>query len=293
MSTVPKGQRLLDEIAEALWQVNAKLLPAICVRYGLEPGGVDEAMMSKRSYVKRRIATYSTKQLTELARAILDDYDHEPLEQLLSETWTGGVRGEFRNLIFGAMGEKPDIVLRDAITNEIQVFTKRENCLVYDRPLKRTGLSWEEAIAWWADANGLPANLETARALHRRLRACLDSDPEIVLFDVYARLYRTHGFQLPALIPQIHLHYDPHVRRQFLTDGRRLTRQRMDFLLLLPERKWIVIEIDGKQHYAVGDRANPRLYEEMMAEDRRLRLAGYEVFASAATHSPDRTSRTY
>jgi very-short-patch-repair endonuclease len=39
-----------------------------------------------------------------------------------------------------------------------------------------------------------------------------------------------------------------------------------------------VLEIDGKQHYSDGDRSSPRLYAEMAAEDRRLKLRGYEVF---------------
>jgi very-short-patch-repair endonuclease len=52
----------------------------------------------------------------------------------------------------------------------------------------------------------------------------------------------------------------------------------MDFLLLFSARHRVVIEVDGKQHYAHGDRAEPNLYAEMVAEDRRLRLTGYEVY---------------
>ncbi|WP_030267315.1 hypothetical protein [Streptomyces violens] len=62
----------------------------------------------------------------------------------------------------------------------------------------------------------------------------------------------------------------------------------MDFLLLAPDRSRIVIEVDGVQHYgrknppdgqgAVSWTAVPRLYSEMVAEDRRLRLAGYEIY---------------
>jgi very-short-patch-repair endonuclease len=59
----------------------------------------------------------------------------------------------------------------------------------------------------------------------------------------------------------------------------------MDFLLLLPNRIRVVIEWDGAQHYAddkvLANRrryANPRRYAEMMAEDRALRLRGYEVY---------------
>lgn len=40
-----------------------------------------------------------------------------------------------------------------------------------------------------------------------------------------------------------------------------------------------MIECDGKQHYADDDgRANPRKYAEMVAEDRALRVRGYEVY---------------
>jgi len=52
----------------------------------------------------------------------------------------------------------------------------------------------------------------------------------------------------------------------------------MDFLLLLPGGVRFVIEIDGKHHYSDTDGcSNPRLYAEMMAGDRALRLVGYEV----------------
>ena len=56
----------------------------------------------------------------------------------------------------------------------------------------------------------------------------------------------------------------------------------MDFLLLLPGRQRVVIEIDGKHHYANGDTADPQRYATMVAEDRNLRLLGYEVFRFGA-----------
>jgi very-short-patch-repair endonuclease len=83
--------------------------------------------------------------------------------------------------------------------------------------------------------------------------------------------------KLPALIPQVYLHYDPYTSKQ-LKGVKRLSRERVDFLLLLPYRKNIVIEIDGKQHYSENGKASPKLYAEMVAEDRRLRLAGYELY---------------
>ena len=53
--------------------------------------------------------------------------------------------------------------------------------------------------------------------------------------------------------------------------------------MLLPNNVRVVIEIDGKQHYSQEDQAgqyiaSPALYAEMVAEDRRIKLAGYEVY---------------
>lgn len=100
----------------------------------------------------------------------------------------------------------------------------------------------------------------------------------------YERYGGLLGDRLPALIPQVYLHYDPYTRRQ-RGDEQFLARQRMDFLLMLEQGVRIVIEIDGRQHYAVSDPQAPghfiassQRYAEMVAEDRRLRLAGYEVY---------------
>jgi len=52
----------------------------------------------------------------------------------------------------------------------------------------------------------------------------------------------------------------------------------MDFLVLFSNTIRVVIEVDGAQHYSEDGRASPTLYSEMVAADRQLRLAGYEVF---------------
>jgi len=52
----------------------------------------------------------------------------------------------------------------------------------------------------------------------------------------------------------------------------------MDFLILFSSKDRVVLEVDGKQHYAKGDVANPQEYARMVSEDRRLRLLGYEVY---------------
>ncbi|MDQ7995086.1 MAG: hypothetical protein AAGC76_04440 [Luteibacter sp.] len=57
----------------------------------------------------------------------------------------------------------------------------------------------------------------------------------------------------------------------------------MDFLLLLPQGVRVVIEVDGKHHYA--DRAggaDVQRYAQMVRGDCELKLAGYEVFRFGA-----------
>jgi very-short-patch-repair endonuclease len=57
----------------------------------------------------------------------------------------------------------------------------------------------------------------------------------------------------------------------------------MDFLLLLPQGVRIVIEVDGKHHYADdAGRADVVRYAQMVAADRELKLAGYQIFRFGA-----------
>jgi len=89
-----------------------------------------------------------------------------------------------------------------------------------------------------------------ARSLYLRLKASLASPPEQLFFRTYFKTFHNDlGHQLPGLVPQVYLHYDPYTLKMHGGAGR-LPRQRMDFLLLLSSRERVVIEIDGKQHYA-------------------------------------------
>jgi very-short-patch-repair endonuclease len=57
----------------------------------------------------------------------------------------------------------------------------------------------------------------------------------------------------------------------------------MDFLMLLPHGVRIVIEVDGKHHYASPEGlADPALYARTVAADRELQLAGHHVFRFGA-----------
>jgi very-short-patch-repair endonuclease len=193
---------------------------------------------------------------------------------------TLGVGNSVKNLIFAATGPKPEIIFSDSVSNDIEIVKNADYCLIYDRPIKPHGLLWKELLDWWREREKLNNALERKvhRTLYSRLNQSLTSQPEKLLWKIYfKKFYGLFNEKLPALVPQVYLHYDPYTLKH-LQGQRRLVRQRMDFLFLLSDRIRIVIEIDGKQHYAEEDKASPRLYSEMVAEDRRLKLCGYEVY---------------
>lgn len=188
-----------------------------------------------------------------------------------------GVDGLAKNLIFASCGPKPELGFADAINNDIVILSGHDSCLVYDRPLRADGLLWSELVDWW---KGHPEGKaeETAKDLGNRLRESLASDGERNLFAAYFKGFRDRlGSALPALVPQVYLHYDPATVKR-LRHRLPLARQRMDFLLLLPRRQRVVIEVDGSQHFSQNGEPSLAEYAKMVAADRELRLAGYEVF---------------
>lgn len=197
-----------------------------------------------------------------------------------------GVLGKPKNLIFSSTGPKPEIGFVDAVNNDIALLTNAEHCLVYDEPLEPDGLLWTQLVNWWAKRAGLLASDSAARKkLGERLLSSLASEPERLFFSAYFAVFKARlGADLPALVPQVYLHYDPVPLRQLRArgDGRRFDVQRMDFLMLLPLGVRVVIELDGQQHYSTGTglaaKPSPEEYARTVRADRNLRLAGYEVY---------------
>jgi hypothetical protein len=218
------------------------------------------------------------------------------------------LRGDFgkpKNLIFSSTGSKPEIGFADAISNDVVILKHAEHCLVYDELITESGLLWSELVDWWARKEGRQSSEKRTRnALGLRLRASLTSPIEQRMFDEYYRCWRPQlGEKLPALIPQVYLHYDPLSVRALHARGedKRFYVQRMDFLILLPQNVRVVLELDGKQHYTEqgphGLRPSPRAYADTMAGDRQLRLAGYEVYrfggSELAESTAERTTRDF
>ena len=193
-----------------------------------------------------------------------------------------GVRSRPKNLIFASQ-QKPDLRFRDALDNNIEIVTNADQVLVYDKPIGIDGLRWHDLQLWWSETQGIEDTNIAKRSLYRRLRGSLPSDspPQELLFDAFFEGFRDVVPQLPALLPEVWLHWDPRTVKERGRDA--LLRFRMDFLLLLPQGVRIVIEIDGKHHYATADgSADVQRYARMVMADRELKLAGYEVFRFGA-----------
>lgn len=191
-------------------------------------------------------------------------------------------KGRPKNLIF-ASPDKPDLRFRDALDNDVEIVTNADKVLVYDRPIGNDGLRWNDLQQWWGEAEKIADGTLTKRSLYARLKASLplNSPPQALLFEAFFEGFRSAVPNLPALLPEVWLHWDPRTVKERGPDA--LLRFRMDFLLLLPQGVRVVIEVDGKHHYAdATGSADVQRYSQMVKADRELKLAGYEVFRFGA-----------
>ncbi len=183
-----------------------------------------------------------------------------------------------KNLIF-ASSIKPDLRFSNALDNDVEIVTNADKVLIYDKPIGPAGLLWKDLQSWFEEKYSLEGD-KAKKALYSRLGASLPcSSPvqKLAFTSFYNAFPSVDVPNLPALLPEVWFHWDPQSVSQRGKDA--LLRSRMDFLLLLPGGIRIVIEIDGKHHYATEDgRASPERYSDMVAADRLLRLAGYEVY---------------
>jgi hypothetical protein len=181
-------------------------------------------------------------------------------------------------ILFASTARKPDLRLAAVLDQQIELMNCASDVLRYDRTVGAEGLTWNHLQAWWAEREGLGAE-DAHTSLWRRLRAAVvaaKSPPQLALFDQYHELYGHSSSPLLAMLPEVWLHWDP-VSKQRRGDAA-LPVQRMDFLMLLPGRRRVVLEVDGAQHYSQDGRPSPPAYAAMMRADRDLRLSGYDVF---------------
>ncbi|MFH9786046.1 hypothetical protein ACH4NU_37985 [Streptomyces sp. NPDC017259] len=228
---------------------------------------------------QRRVVELANRHLAALGAELRQEGEEDgyPLFALIQSR--SGTTRRPRNLIFATLG-KPDIRLSSALDNDIEVAERADEFLVYDRPVGKDGLLWRDLLAWWQETRKDANATRASRSLYQRMANSLpeESKGQHNLFWIYHHIYQDQLHEVPALLPEIWLHWDPktkHERQQLA-----MKNLRMDFLLLLPGNRRVVLEVDGIQHYTRdrGSTPDAARYAETMAGDRDLKLRGYEVF---------------
>lgn len=208
--------------------------------------------------------------------------DGYPVFALVRKNLVG--HGRPKRLIF-ASSVKPDLRFIDAISGNIEIVTNADRVLVYEEAIGDEGLRWRDLERWWRcnpQCEGDPK-----KSLYKRLKSSLPdtSPPQLNLFVGYHRAFSDRIPDLPALIPEVWLHWDPKTVEE--RGALALTQHRMDFLMLLPHGVRVVVEVDGKQHYASSDgMASVKRYATLVQADRELQLSGYYVFRFGASELP-------
>ncbi|MER5639210.1 hypothetical protein ABT095_19895 [Kitasatospora sp. NPDC002227] len=205
-------------------------------------------------------------------------------ERSLSTAGYRGLNGDLKNVIFAAT-YKPEIVMVDVAQGIIAITKNAEHCLTYDRAITAAGLTMQDLIEWWGrrDENFLLSTDSQIARLQARLEASCNpkSEPERELLRFYWQLAERRGFgAMPAILPQVYLHDDPLTQKaRDMKGGRVLDSQVRDFMMFLPGGRRVVLEIDGKEHYATQDgRVDASAYAKTARDSRRLTLHGYELY---------------
>ncbi|AYM40179.1 hypothetical protein [Mycobacteroides chelonae] len=198
---------------------------------------------------------------------------------VFSAVHTGKLAGQPKNLIFGSFG-KPDLRLANSVDNEIEVVENGTEAMVFDETISpATGLPWRSLQQWWSRLHPDQDEITAKRTLYNRLRAAIpkNSPPQQLLFDLYHKIHGDRVPDLPALLPEVWLHWDH--KTVAARGAQALLGQRMDFLMLGPGHTRIVLEVDGVNHYAnAAGRPSPATYARQAQHDRQLRLRGYDVY---------------
>lgn len=204
-----------------------------------------------------------------------------------------GVRPRPTQLIlFASQHAKPELRIRDVLEQSIEVLTGDDTVLAYDVPVDESGLTWRDIESWWSRRRDIPGGQAKQELWRRLVTTCADASPAQREFFIAYYNYAKGQDPLFALLPEVWLHWDP-VSRARRGENAYLN-QRMDFLMLLPGMRRVVLEVDGKQHYATSaGKPSPRIYSDTVRGDRELRLSGYEVYRfSGYELEVDRTAHT-
>ncbi|AEM88743.1 hypothetical protein [Streptomyces violaceusniger] len=248
-------------------------------RFGHFLEGLASPTVLPDEQAQRRFVEFANHHLQPVGAQLRQEGEVDGYPQFLLLPLGRGTAHRPRNLIFATLG-KPDIRFTSALDNDIEIAERANQVLVYDRPVGKDGLLWCDLLSWWQETRDADNAEEAALALYGRMEASLPSQAEGQknLFWLYHRIYKSQLRDVPALLPEIWVHWDPKSIRE---RGERAQQNlRMDFLMLLPGNRRVVLEVDGMQHYTRnrGSKPDSAKYAATMAGDRDLKFRGYEVF---------------
>jgi hypothetical protein len=235
---------------------------------------------ARRVYVRGLLQGRDLADLVDVASRVLAEWDDDALQALVDLAGARGVRGELKNLIFASTRAQA----RDRAPRRSQQRRRNHPGGRQVFGLRPASARAGPDLVQHSRAGGpkptctRPTSTPPPGTSGRGSTSASTANPERILFNTYTKRYGQDPTTL-ALLPQVWLHYDPYLRPNPQQRPGAVIRQRMDFLLLAPGRRRVVLEVDGRHHYATDDgRAAPSRYATMVAEDRRLRLTGYEVY---------------
>jgi hypothetical protein len=286
LNNAPSRDRLsialvADTCAEILYVRSANDLAQWCDRLELGPSN-KEPFSSKRAYVRDRVLNTPTEKLPAIVNNVLREFQphadgkgKEPPTEVWLRAWDAlreavGV-DEHTTIVFASRG-KPDLVLDDVPHS--QIADAKGAALIWRTRVPEGGLTIDDMVGWWR------SNRRDDDSLYQRFWKCCQTDEERVVLDFYYKGIasgESRG-ELPALLPQVWLAYDPLTREQRFGKPA-LDQQRLDFLMYLPGRRKMIIEIDGIYHISQGDgRACLGVYSKGLAAERGLMAKGYTVY---------------
>lgn len=82
--------QLRSLVADALYPVKAHTLPAVCERFGLDPGSDREAFESKTKYVMRRLEKLSDEAVLAVAQQVAEAYPEDALRAAIEQLVDSG-----------------------------------------------------------------------------------------------------------------------------------------------------------------------------------------------------------
>ena len=176
-------------------------------------------------------------------------------------------------LVFAAK-YKSEIERFDSDSNKMRYKRKDEDYLIYDDEIdEQLGIRNKHLQDWWSK-QGI-----TNTTLEKRLIESINSNFQKEVFNIYKnQIEPILKENTPALLPEVELFRNSYTNKE----KENSEPQRMDFCLIMPSNKKIIIEVDGIHHFAEKENgkwiASDKKYASQCKFDNEWQLRGNEIY---------------